>query len=92
MEDVKEQWEEGVKMSCVWMRSRTDLISLGLVRRGHVSQILDHLLGVLCLTSTRLSSVRQRNTESKNLVKVCSKLETQSRINQNNINCNFNVL
>lgn len=46
------------------MRGRTDLIFLGLVRGGHVSQILDHLLGVLCLTSSRLSSVR-RDTESK---------------------------
>lgn len=59
LKDVKEQWEEGLNLSC-----RTDLISLGLVRGGHVSQILDHLLGVLRLTSTRLSSMRptKKNT------------------------------
>lgn len=44
----------------VWTRGRTDLIFLGLVRGGHVSQILDHLLGVLRLTRTRLSSTRQK--------------------------------
>lgn len=54
-------------MGCVWIRSRTDLISLGLVRRGHMSQILDHLLGVLCLTSTRLSSVRHRKSSESNI-------------------------
>lgn len=64
LEDVKEQWEEGLKISCVWMRCRTDLISLGLVRGGHVSQILDHLLGVLRLTSARLSSMRPTKTNT----------------------------
>lgn len=59
LEDVKEQWEEGLKMRC-----RTDLISLGLVRGGHVSQILDHLLGVLRLTSARLSSMRPTKTNT----------------------------
>lgn len=39
------------------------LVFLGLVRRGDVSQVLDDLLGVLCLTSTGLSSVTQ--TESQ---------------------------
>lgn len=43
----------------MWTGGRTDLVFLGLVRGGHVSQILDNLLGVLCLTRTRLSSVRQ---------------------------------
>lgn len=41
-----------------FMWCRTDLISLGLVGRGHMSQILDDLLGVLCLTSTRLTSMK----------------------------------
>lgn len=40
------------KMCCALMRGRTYLISFGLVRGGHMSQILDHLLGVLCFTST----------------------------------------
>lgn len=40
-------------------RGRTDLIFFGLVRGGYVSQILDDLLGVLCLPSTRLSSVTE---------------------------------
>ena len=42
-------------MSRVLKSARTDLISFGLVRGGHMSQILDHFLGVLCFTSTRLS-------------------------------------
>lgn len=36
--------------------SRTNLVFLGLVRRGHVSQILNDLLGVFCLSSTRFAS------------------------------------
>lgn len=62
--EIKKAWLGGCEGWTVWMRGKTDLIFLGLVRGGHVSQILDHLLGVLCLTSSRLSSVR-RDTESK---------------------------
>lgn len=64
----------------VWMRGRTDLIFLGLVRGGHVSQILDHLLGVLCLTSTRFSSTRQRekNAKSKDSEKDVLKLRRET--------------
>lgn len=53
------------------MRGRTDLIPFGLVRRRHVSQILDHLLGVLRLTSTRLSSVR---ATSDQIIKIIHEL------------------
>lgn len=63
MEDKRKPESDGRKvhrMICVDER-RTDLIFLGLVRGGHVSQILDDLLGVLCLSGTRLSSVRDTN-------------------------------
>lgn len=39
---------------------RPDLVFLGLVGRGHVCQVLDDLLGVLSLPSTRLSSGEER--------------------------------
>lgn len=35
--------------------SGTNLVFLGLVRRGHVSQILDDLLGVFCLSGSRFA-------------------------------------
>lgn len=51
------------------MRGNTNLVFFSLVRGGHMSQILDHLLGVLCLTRTRFSSMRQteRNYRGKDL-------------------------
>lgn len=55
MADVAQYRRRGSRM--------TYLIFLGLVRGGHMSQILDDLLGVLGLTGTRLSSESQRESK-----------------------------